>query len=161
MTIDLRIDIHKTFGFNLSLSVKGVGCSESIKIFEHLLCNSGIGDFDCYYGQDWCCGIEERYEIKHEDDCNLFCSGQDAGLNGACCNDYYCDCETNSPHSCPDDQVYCDKLGGCTDLFGQDCNGLDFCCNPKPPNVCEAICEESGIVITTQSINFLTLMVGS
>jgi len=130
-----------------------VHCDEGDKF-----CNKDGYDGCAYIGNqqscdavDYCCDDENKRNNEstnqkkvQEDDCILFCSGQDAGLNGACCNDYYCDCETNSPHYCPDDQVFCDKLGGCTDLFGQDCNGLDFCCNPKPPNVCEAICEESG-----------------
>ena len=108
-------------------------------------------------GQDWCCGNEEptvptktsstvasTSSASNEPttsaeniDCKSICDGEDTNIVGECCEDFYCDCIKEEAVICEGDQVFCNNLEmveiGCNDLYGQSCEGADFCCKDEIP----------------------------
>jgi len=72
---------------------------------------------------------EEAREL--ELDCISLCKQVDSGFAGICCGQEYCDCDSGSdvPLVCPADEVFCDAIGDCVYIFGQECSETDYCCD--------------------------------
>jgi len=86
--------------------------------------------------------------------CATICDGIDTGLSGLCCGNQYCDCGSGSdiPMSCPEGELFCDLIGDCVHIFGQECVEADFCCvkddstpevssTTQKPDDCEFLCD--------------------
>ena len=59
--------------------------------------------------------------------------------------------------SCPEGELFCDLIGDCVHIFGQECTEADFCCakddstttegysTTPEPGVCQALCDGEDI----------------
>merc|ERR1719384_430553 len=68
-------------------------------------------------------------------DCASLCEQVDSGFAGICCGHEYCDCDSGSdiPLECPPEEVFCDKIGECVSILGQECAEADYCCAGDKP----------------------------
>lgn len=63
-------------------------------------------------------------------DCASLCEQVDTGFAGICCGQEYCDCDSGSdlPLECPPDEQFCDEIGDCVPILGQECAEAEYCC---------------------------------
>ena len=111
---------------------------------------TALGLCNTMYGQDcresgFCCSVpttttQATTTTDSTIDCSTFCAATDKEAVGECCSSEYCDCRDGSHRSCGEGEVWCEELGICNNLYGQDCYGSGFCCSATID--CPALCAD-------------------
>ena len=124
-----------------------INCNSNEVFCDNVGMCSDLGDGTCE-GTDWCCSdgttststtVASSISTTNVDlttstttislDCTEICGGADEGNIGICCSNTFCDCITQRPQTCENDDKFCDEMGMCSNFGGEPCEETEWCCS--------------------------------
>jgi len=94
--------------------------------------------------------------------CASLCDQVDFGYAGICCGHEYCDCDSGSdiPLVCPTDELFCDAIGDCVHIFGQQCSEAEYCCAAEKPTTTMTTTTKTTTTTTKPDTSYAVLITG-